>query len=128
MADRPLRPATRLSLGKPLPHQQADGTRTHLKAAGPKVPAFNRGTCVPWSYPVLARLSAGYPGLKGRLSTCYSPVRRFTCPPKGTFSHDLHVLGAPLAFALSQDQTLQLNSEVFFGFKKDLLGLTLLAI
>ena len=28
VADHPLRPATRLSLGEPLPHQLADGTRT----------------------------------------------------------------------------------------------------
>src|SRR5215468_5927719 len=33
---------------------------------------------LPWSYPVLAHLSVGYPGLEGRLPTCYSPVRRFT--------------------------------------------------
>jgi hypothetical protein len=28
---------------------------------------------------------------------------------RSPFSHDLHVLGAPLTFVLSQDQTLQLN-------------------
>ena len=33
-----------------------------------------------WSYPVLAPLSQGYPDLKGRLPTYYSPVRRSTCP------------------------------------------------
>ena len=32
----------------------------------------------PWAYPVLAVLSVCYPGHKGRLFTCYSPVRRFT--------------------------------------------------
>ena len=30
--------------------------------------------------------------------------------PKGTFSLDLHVLGTPPAFVLSQDQTLQFKS------------------
>ncbi len=30
------------------------------------------------TYPVLARLSAGYPDLYGKLPTCYSPVRRST--------------------------------------------------
>ena len=30
------------------------------------------------AYPVLAVLSVCYPGQKGRLFTCYSPVRRFT--------------------------------------------------
>ena len=37
MADHPLRPATRLRLGKPLPYQLADGTRTH-----PLVIAFKK--------------------------------------------------------------------------------------
>ena len=60
-----------------------------------------------WSHAVLASLSRGCPPLEGRLPTCYSPVRRFTQAPKGPFSLDLHVLGAPLTFALSQDQTLQ---------------------
>ena len=32
MAGHPLRPATRLSLGGPLPHQLADGTWAHLLA------------------------------------------------------------------------------------------------
>ena len=42
----------------------------------------------------------------GRLSTRYSPVRRSTQVPKHPFSLDLHVLGTPPAFILSQDQTL----------------------
>ena len=61
------------------------------------------------TYAVLARVSPGYPPLQGRLSTCYSPVRRFTNRPKSTFSLDLHVLSTPPAFILSQDQTLQLK-------------------
>ena len=51
--------------------------------------------------------------------TCYSPVRRFTRSPKGTFSLDLHVLGTPPAFVLSQDQTLQFEllstASLLFG-------------
>ena len=31
--------------------------------------------------------------------------------PRGTFPHDLHVLGTPPAFVLSQDQTLQLKVD-----------------
>ncbi len=31
-------------------------------------------------YPVLIRVSPGYPGLRGRLLTCYSPVRRSVIP------------------------------------------------
>ena len=53
-------------------------------------------------YAVLARLSLCYSPPKGRLPTCYAPVRRWYCYPL-----DLHVLSHPLAFALSQDQTLQ---------------------
>jgi hypothetical protein len=34
----------------------------------------------------------------------YSPVRHWCCHP-----FDLHVLGTPPAFVLSQDQTLKLN-------------------
>jgi hypothetical protein len=56
---------------------------------------------------VLALLSKGYSPLKGRLPTLYSPVRHSTRHPKVTFAFDLHVLSAPPAFALSQDQTLQ---------------------
>src|SRR5437667_245370 len=44
-------------------------SRGHLSPQEPRLP---------WSYPVLAHLSVGYPGLEGRLPTCYSPVRRFT--------------------------------------------------
>ena len=52
-----------------------------------------------------------YPPLMGRLLTRYSPVRRFPLlkSPEGSinrFSLDLHVLGTPPAFVLSQDQTL----------------------
>ena len=67
---------------------------------------FPQQTYACWSYAGLVSLSAGYPPLLGRLPTRYSPVRRFTRPPKGTFSLDLHVLGTPPAFILSRDQTL----------------------
>ena len=65
------------------------------------------------AYPVLAVLSICYPGHKGRLFTCYSPVRRFTRRPKPPFTLDLHVLGLPPAFVLSQDQTLQFDLLVY---------------
>ena len=41
----------------------------------------------------------------------YSPVRHFTTPK--SLSCDLHVLGAPPAFVLSQDQTLK---KVYFYY------------
>ena len=45
----------------------------------------------------------------GQIPTRYSPVRRCP-PPEDGFSLDLHVLGLPPAFVLSQDQTLTLLS------------------
>jgi hypothetical protein len=68
------------------------------------------------TYAVLATLSSGCPPSEGRLPTCYSPVRRSTRDPKVTFALDLHVLGLPLTFALSQDQTLHLNGVRSFSF------------
>ena len=62
-------------------------------------PSFTRR-----SYAVLASLSRSYSPQKGRSSTCYSPVRHYL--PEGR-PFDLHVLGTPPAFVLSQDQTLQ---------------------
>ena len=47
----------------------------------------------------------------GQIPTRYSPVRRCP-PPEGGFSLDLHVLGLPPAFVLSQDQTLTLLTPV----------------
>ncbi len=65
-----------VSLGEPLPHQQADGTRAPQQAAGPEgSPPLIRVPCDTRPHPVLARLSAGYPQLGGRLPTRYSPFR-----------------------------------------------------
>jgi hypothetical protein len=46
----------------------------------------------------------------GRLHTRYAPVRR-SSPDKSGLPLDLHVLGLPLAFILSQDQTLHCISS-----------------
>ena len=49
--------------------------------------------------------------------TCYAPVRR--CPQgKPWFSLDLHVLGAPPAFVLSQDQTLHQDLDRTAGYPR----------
>jgi hypothetical protein len=60
-------------------------------------------------HPVLIQVSLGYPGLRGRLLTCYSPVRRSVTGlvTRTCASLDLHALGTPPAFVLSQDQTLR---------------------
>src|SRR5690606_4104917 len=64
---------------------------------------------------VLIRVSPGYPPVRGRLHTRYAPVRH-SLPPEGGIPSDLHVLGLPLAFILSQDQTLHCK-VVFNGLK-----------
>ena len=72
-------------------------------------PFLPRG-CPQGMYAGLARLSPGCPPGGGRLHTCYSPVRRSPAGgPEGPppLPRDLHVLGLPLAFILSQDQTLR---------------------
>jgi hypothetical protein len=46
-------------------------------------------------------------------------VRHFTLPVAQDFSYDLHVLGTPPAFVLSQDQTLQLLFENDPFFKEN---------
>ena len=56
--------------------------------------------------------------------TRYAPVRH-SCIPEGTLPFDLHVLGLPLAFILSQDQTLQTNKS-FFQFSRKIIKWLLL--
>ena len=63
-------------------------------------------------YAVLAAVSSCCPPLRGRFLTRYSPVRHFPLfqlaeASVHRFSFDLHVLGTPPAFVLSQDQTLK---------------------
>ena len=84
----------------PLPHHQADRPRAHPSPKNFPPTPMREG-----SYPVLITVSGGYPKVKGRLLTCYSPVRR-SSTTEVAFPLDLHVLSTPPAFVLSQDQTL----------------------
>jgi hypothetical protein len=115
VAGHPLRPATRQSLGRPLPHQQADRPRAHPPPK--KLPTPHHA--VQGEYPVLATLSGSYPKVKGRLLTCYSPVRRSSTPERA-FPLDLHVLSTPPAFVLSQDQTLHRNQKTISTNKESI--------
>ena len=59
-----------------------------------------------------------YPSLTGRLPTCYSPIRRsfHRSSPRRERplpALDLHVLGTPPAFVLSQDQTLHKSKSLY---------------
>ena len=46
----------------------------------PRRKTFHLRRCRPRSYPVLAPVSRSYPRARGRLLTCYSPVRRSSTP------------------------------------------------
>ena len=109
VAGRPLRPATRLSLGGPLPRQLADRPRTHLEASGLAVPNFSPSTT--------SGISPDFSGLF-RTSRQIIHVLRTLAPlllpniATGKQALDLHVLSTPPAFVLSQNQTLRIFKNV----------------
>ena len=102
MGDRPLRPLTHRRFGEPLPHQQANGTHAH--PLPPELSSLDQE--ILRAYGALIRISPGYSPVKGRLHTRYAPVRRSQISEE-ILPLDLHVLSLPLAFILSQDQTLR---------------------
>ena len=107
VAGRPLRPATRHSLGEPLPHQLADRPRAHQEAPG--CPGFG-----------VAKMSSlatcGINSPFGELSPTSRQIAHvlrtlaplnITCIATNNIPFDLHVLSTPPAFVLSQNQTLR---------------------
>ena len=102
MTGRPLRPVTDHRLGEPLPHQLANRTQASPLA----LPL--RATFLLRVYAVLAKVSLGCPPLKGRFLRVPHPsaARRQLVLLLVSLPLDLHVLGVPPAFNLSQDQTL----------------------
>ena len=110
MAEHPLRPAIHRCLGRPLPHQLANRTRAHLQAIACKQrppliskkinPEISSG--ISTSLEVLSRTRRQFTHALLTRSPLYSPSR------SQDFSYDLHVLGTPQAFVLSQDQTLRI--------------------
>ena len=123
MAVHPLRPATDRRHGGPLPRHLANQTRSHLSA---HKALTSRGCPQEASCGISSRfqlLSPTERQVPHALLT-RSPLSKV---PKGFAPFDLHVLGTPPAFVLSQDQTLKklyLNS---FEFKSNFLNNLLLA-
>jgi hypothetical protein len=105
VAGHSLKPAKDRRLGEPLPHQLANPTRAHLLAINLSLLRGLYG--ITSSFPELFRTIRKVP-------TRYSPVCRSHC-----CALDLHVLGLPPAFVLSQDQTLRLKVfEPGFGLEE----------
>ena len=96
--DHPLRPATDRRLGEPLPHQQANPTRAH--------PGAHKAFPLR-AYAVLAAVSSGCSPLQGRFPRVTHPCATRQPEQAPLLPFDLHVLGMPPAFVLSQDQTLK---------------------
>ena len=103
VGDRPLRSPSHRSLGGPSPRQQANGTHARpvprLRFTPRGMPP--RGTVAYYpAFPPAIRLDGA--GCIRVTHPCAT-----LAPPKGRLPSDLHVLGLPLAFILSQDQTLR---------------------
>ncbi len=66
-----------VSLGEPLPHQQADRKRAYLFATGSEEsPPLYKELCSSRTHPALITVSGGYSEQRGKLPTYYYPVRR----------------------------------------------------
>src|SRR6478672_9701706 len=92
-------------LGGPLPRQQANPPRTP-----PRPEAEATFSHVPRRDVGLSGINPGFPGLfrcRGQVIHVLLTRSPLSPEPKLRFSLDLHVLGAPPAFVLSQDQTLR---------------------
>ena len=75
-------------------------------------PVYPQKHAILWNHGGLFRLSPGYTPVMGRLHTRYAPVRRSpTAYCYASLPLDLHVLSLPLAFILSQDQTLRCSKS-----------------
>ena len=102
VGDRPLRSPSHRSLGGPSPRQQANGTHARpvprLRFARLGMPPSGPMAYYPAFPPAIRLVGAGCIRVTHPCATLM--------PPKGHLPSDLHVLGLPLAFILSQDQTL----------------------
>ena len=97
MADHPLKPAMDRRLGRPLPHQLPNPTRADPLA-------------INLSSEELIRYYSQFPGaIPNQRARSHALLTRPPLDPK--VSLDLHVLGLPPAFVLSQDQTLKLKAH-----------------
>ena len=106
VSDHPLRPDRHRRLGRPLPHQLANVPQAHLL-----VDAYTEA-----SFQELLLYLLFVCGISQNFFWLFPSKRQVTYvlltraplySSRRTFAFDLHVLGTPPAFVLSQDQTLQ---------------------
>ena len=116
VGDRPLRSPSHRSLGGPSPRQQANGTHARpvprLRFARLGMPPSGPMAYYPAFPPAIRLVGAGCIRVTHPCATLM--------PPKGHLPSDLHVLGLPLAFILSQDQTLRCTIVFCFCFSLNL--------
>ena len=108
VGDHALTPPTRHSLGKLLPHQQADRMQARPRSENLYFFCYQQKRLS-----TIARAFARIWSNRGLVPTCYSLV----CLPPTNRGKNLHRLGTPPAFVLSQDQTLNLNSFHHLRYK-----------
>ena len=109
VAGRPLRPATRHSLGGLLPRQLADRPRAHPGATACAVFSVPRNSSVATCgiNSTFAELSRT-PGQIAHVLRTLTPLNS-TCIATNKIPFDLHVLSTPPPFVLSQNQTLRIE-------------------
>ena len=116
VGDRPLRSPTHRGLGGPSPRRLPNGTHARppprLRLAHREMPPRGRTRYYPAFPPAIPERGAG-------CIRVTHPSATLTAP-KGRLPYDLHVLGLPLAFILSQDQTLRCTIVFLFCFSLNL--------
>ena len=114
VGDRPLRSPSHRSLGGPSPRQQANGTHARppprRRLADREMPPRRRIRYYPAFPPAIPARGVGCIRVTHPSATLM--------PPKGHLPFDLHVLGLPLAFILSQDQTLRCTIVLLLFFSE----------
>ena len=108
MAGQPLSPATDRRLGGPLPRQLANQTRGHLsaiKSLTSKGCPFDVSCGISSRFQLLSPTERQVPHALLTRPPLSHPFNLAEALYRGA-SFDLHVLGTPPAFVLSQDQTL----------------------
>ena len=121
VAGRPLRPATRHSLGEPLPLQLADRPRAHPETSG--CPDFSYKVIPPFATCGINSPFDELSPISGQVAHVLRTLAPLSITGIATNNTplDLHVLSTPPAFVLSQNQTLRKEfAPVALNYRKNL--------